>query len=97
VTGGAGDDCPYCWVDVYLDDLDSDVEAIAYLGSSVVDANGNWSLELPDALEPGHGLRTISTIRNYGVIQYFEAGTSSKLSRLYTEQRKVFLPLILRD
>ena len=97
LTGGAGDDCPYCWVDVYLDDLDGDLEAIAYLGSSVADANGNWSLELPDALEPEHGLRTISTIRNYGVIQYFEAGTSSKLSRLYTEQRKVFLPLILRD
>jgi hypothetical protein len=97
VTGASGDDCPYCWVDVYLDDDDGDVEAVAYLGSDVADADGDWSLTLPAPLEEGQGLRTISTIRNYGVIQYFEAGTSSKLSRLYTEQEQVYLPLVLRS
>ena len=97
VTGTAGDPCPYCWVDVYLDDADGDVEALAYLGSDVADADGNWGLTLPAPLEKGQGLRTISTIRNYGVIQYFEAGTSSKLSRLYIEQERIYLPLVLRN
>jgi hypothetical protein len=97
VSGTDGDDCPYCWVDVYLDDADDDVEAVAYLGSDVADVDGDWSLTLPAPLEEGQGLRTISTIRNYGVIEYFEAGTSSKLSRLYTEKNEVYLPLVLRN
>ncbi|MGC9393264.1 MAG: hypothetical protein ACP5J4_00250 [Anaerolineae bacterium] len=97
VAGTEGDYCPYCWVDVYLDDNDSDVEALDYLGSDIADENGDWSLELPAPLAEGQGLRTISTIRNYGVIEYFEAGTSSKLSRLYVEQEKIYLPLVLRN
>jgi len=97
VTGTDGDDCPYCWVDVYLDDSDDDVEALAYLGSDIADEDGNWSLELPAPLAEGQGLRTISTIRNYGVIEYFEAGTSSKLSDLFTDKLEVYLPLVLRN
>jgi hypothetical protein len=83
VAGDDGDDCPYCWVDVYRDDGDKDVEALVYLGSDAADENGNWRLDLAVPIVEGQGLRTISTIRNYGVIQYFEAGTSSKLSGLY--------------
>jgi hypothetical protein len=99
VTGTDGDDCPYCWVDVYLDDDDDDVEALVHLGSTIADENGDWSLELPAPLDEGQGLRTISTIRNYGVIQYFEAGTSSKLSVLFTGQERfeIYLPLVLRN
>jgi len=83
VAGDDGDACPYCWVDVYRDDGDSDIEALVHLGSDVADENGNWRVDLPAPVVEGQGLRTISTIRNYGVIQYFEAGTSSKLSGLY--------------
>ncbi len=83
VAGDDGDDCPYCWVDVYLDDDDNDVEALVYLGSDTADENGNWRIDLPAPIVEGQGLRTLSTIRNYGVIEYFEAGTSSKLSGLY--------------
>ncbi len=83
VAGSDGDDCPYCWVDVYLDDGDGDVEALIYLGSDAADADGNWRLDLSAPVVEGQGLRAISTIRHYGVIQYFEAGTSSKLSGLY--------------
>jgi hypothetical protein len=97
VEGTEGDYCPYCWVDVYLDDADSDVEALAYLGSDVADENGDWNVELSAPLGEGQGLRTISTIRNYGVMEYFEAGTSSKLSRLYIGQEKIYLPLVLRN
>ncbi len=83
VAGDDGDNCPYCWVDVYRDDGDTDVEALVYLGSDAADENGDWRLDLAAPIVEGQGLRTISTIRNYGVIQYFEAGTSSKLSGLY--------------
>ncbi len=57
--------------------------------------NGNWSLELDAPLAEGQGLRTISTIRNYGVIEYFEAGSSSKLSRLFVGGFEVYLPMVL--
>jgi parallel beta-helix repeat protein len=86
VIGISDDDCPFCWVDVYLDDDDGFADARAYLGSAIADVNGNWELELPAPLAEGEGLRTISTARDYGAIEKFEAGTSSKLSMLFTEQ-----------
>ncbi len=86
VTGMSDDDCPYCWVDVYLDDDDSYIDAQAYLGSTTADVDGNWSFILPAPLDEGQGLRTISTARDYGVVEDFEAGTSSKLSSLFKPQ-----------
>ncbi len=86
VSGISDDDCPYCWVDVYLDDDDSTVEALEHLGATIADVNGRWSLTLPAPLASNQGLRTISTARDYGVINMFEAETSSKLSILFTEQ-----------
>jgi len=71
-------------------------EALVFLGSATADADGDWSFTLPAPLAEGQGLRTISTIRNYGVIPYCESGTSSKLSELFTGERQVFLPVILR-
>lgn len=86
VTGMADSYCPYCFVDVYLDDDDSLVEALDYLGAATADVDGDWSLTLPAALAAGQGLRTISTARDYGVVAGFEARTSSKLSALFKPQ-----------
>jgi hypothetical protein len=86
VTGISVDACPYCRVDVYLDDDDDDTEALAHLGWTTTDINGNWDLELDAPLAEDEGLRTISTARDYGVVAKFEAGTSSRLSMLFTEQ-----------
>ena len=86
VTGIADDPCSYCRVDIYRDDDDPDTEALVYLGATFVDADGDWSFVLPAELEDGEGLRTQSTTRDYGVIQHFEAGTSSGLSVLFEPQ-----------
>ncbi|MCP4540937.1 MAG: hypothetical protein GY832_27700 [Chloroflexi bacterium] len=83
VTGASDDPCPYCYVDVFMDDDDPTTEALAYLGTTTADVNGEWGFFLSVELDEGQGLRTISTIRNYGVIQYFEIGTSSGFSMLF--------------
>jgi hypothetical protein len=83
VYGTAVAECPFCYVDVYLDNQDSVVEAWQHLGTALADANGDWSLTLPAPLGPTEGLRTVSTARDYGVVESFEAGTSSALSELY--------------
>jgi len=71
---------------VYLDDDDPWTEALAYLGSTTADVNGDWSLTLPSALTANEGLHTISTVRNYGVIRNYEIGSSSKLSILFMDR-----------
>jgi hypothetical protein len=67
------------------------VEALAYLGTATADVNGDWDLLLPAELEEEEGLRTISTSRTYGVMQYFEVGTSCGLSTLYQPELAVAL------
>ncbi|MDY7078473.1 MAG: hypothetical protein SXV54_16280, partial [Chloroflexota bacterium] len=86
VTGISDDDCPYCFVDIYLDDDDSDAEALAYLGYTTATVDGSWSFMLTEALTESQGLRTVSTVRNFGVIENFEAGTSSQFSMLFQQQ-----------
>jgi len=83
ITGSSGDPCPYCYVDLFLDDDDLITEAVAYLGTTVADVDGQWSFALPAELEEDQGLRTISTARTYGVMQHFEVGTSSGFSVLF--------------
>jgi hypothetical protein len=95
-THGLNSLCPYCWVDVYLDDGDATVESLAHLGTAIADANGNWTLTLPAPLVAGQGLRTVSTTRDYGVIANFEAGTSTQMSALYSNMYKNYLPLVRR-
>jgi hypothetical protein len=90
-SGTSDDACPYCYVDLFLDDDDSTVEAVAYLGTALADVNGDWDFVLPAELEDDEGLRTISTARTYGVMQYFEVGTSSGLSMLFQPEAAVAL------
>jgi hypothetical protein len=86
VTGISDDDCPYCFVDVYLDDEDGTTEALTYLGHATATVSGDWSFVLTTPLTEGYGLRTVSTVRNFGVIENFEIGTSSKFSALFKER-----------
>ena len=89
VTGTSHDRCPYCYVDVFLDDDDATVETLAYLGTAAANVAGDWTLVLPHELEDDEGLRTVSTARTYGVMEYFEVGTSSGLSQLFQPEAGV--------
>jgi hypothetical protein len=86
VTGISDDDCPYCFVDVYLDDGGISTKTLTYLGSTTATVSGNWGITMTTPLTEGYGLRTVSTVRDYGVIEHFEAGTSSKFSILFKER-----------
>lgn len=77
--------CPYCTVEVFLEDRDGAVETLQSLGTTLSDANGHWTFSLPAPLGATQGLRTISTINNYGTMKEYEAGSSTGVSRLYTE------------
>ncbi|WP_129671989.1 hypothetical protein [Candidatus Chloroploca sp. Khr17] len=89
--------CPFCTIEVFLDNDDSLVETLESFGTTMADANGNWTFTLPRALEEGERLRTMSTTNNYGVINQYEAGTSTKVSELYPlNTNRVFLPVALR-
>ncbi|NJN66879.1 MAG: hypothetical protein HC884_09245 [Chloroflexaceae bacterium] len=104
VQGTSGDDyidpvdgylvpgrCPFCTIELFLDDQDSSGEALDYVASATADSNGNWQATLPAPLAEGQGLRTTSTSgintppanHVYSIMGY-EAGTTSQLSRLYT-------------
>ncbi|MBN1657286.1 MAG: hypothetical protein JXA93_02740 [Anaerolineae bacterium] len=95
-TSGSGSPCPYCIVEVFLDDDDEYVEALASWGTTTADENGNWSLTLPRELADGEGLRTTSTTQHYGIIANFEVGTTSGFSELYRGGWTVYLPLVMR-
>ena len=86
ITGIADDACPYCLVDVYLDNDDARTDALSYLGVATATVAGNWAFTLPRALTESEGLRTVSTVRNYGVIAEFDLGASSKFSTLFKER-----------
>jgi hypothetical protein len=83
VTGISDDDCPYCLVDIYLDDENEATEALTYLGHATATVSGDWTFSMATPLADGYGLRTVSTVRNFGVIENFEIGTSSKFSALF--------------
>ena len=84
-TSGAGSPCPYCTVELFLDDGDDDVEALQSLDVVTTTADGSWSAELPAALNATEGLRTASTTSDFGQIPNFEVGTTSDFSRLYPD------------
>ncbi len=96
VTGTHTSYCPFCWVDVYLDDGDSVAEALAYLGTAIADVNGAWTFTLPAPLAAGQGIRLVTTARDYGVIPNFEAGASTRMSMLFTGTFKAYVPIARR-
>ncbi len=101
VEGTSGDysACPNCIVELFLDDTDGVVEALASLAVVTADAQGHWTATLSESLAPGHGIRTTSTSAQYHTIPGMSAGTTTGLSWLYLQKPgpcQVFLPLIQR-
>jgi hypothetical protein len=95
-TSGTGSDCPFCTIELFLDDRDTVVEALESLDLVTADGDGNWSATLPATLEEDEALRTMSTVPDDWTITGLDAGTTSNLSVLYGEGYQVFLPLVLR-
>ncbi len=82
VTGAAHPDapCPYCQVELFLDDLDPLTETLTSVARVQSDVSGNWSTVLPFALGLDEGLRTASTAFNYGIIANFDGPSTSRVS-----------------
>jgi hypothetical protein len=82
VTGAAHPDapCPYCQVELFLDDLDPLTETLESVAVVNSDVNGDWSTVLPFALGFDSGLRTASTAFNYGIIANFDGPSTSRVS-----------------
>jgi len=85
VSGASGENspCPNCVIDLYLDNSDEIDEALAYLGQTAADANGNFGFTLPNPLAPGFGIRTMSTTQALNVISGMQSGTTTRNSTLY--------------
>ncbi len=72
--------CPNCLIDFYLDDSDANEEALAHLGSTLADANGDFTFNLPGLIPDGFSIRTTSTSQDDDVIPNTWAGTTSSMS-----------------
>jgi hypothetical protein len=94
-TSGAGSDCPFCTIELFLDDRDTVVEALESLALVTADGDGNWTATLPAPLDEDEALRTMSTVPSEFTIIGLDEGTTSNLSMLYRGYR-AFLPLVLR-
>jgi len=96
-TSGEGSGCPYCIIEVFLDDVDAVTETLQSLAVVTANGSGNWSATLPAPLQAGQGLRTMSTVPDDWTITGLDAGSTSNLSELYGAERRVFLPLLVRN
>jgi hypothetical protein len=96
-TSGDGSPCPYCTVELFLDDTDTVTEAHQSLVMVTASASGSWNATLPAALESGQGLRTMSTVPDNFTITGLDAGTTSNLSELQAAIYQVFLPVAFRN
>ncbi len=102
-TNGAGSPCPNCTVELFLDDKDGIVEALASLAVVTADGNGDWQAMLPSALAADEGLRTTSTSRKFNTIAGLSAGTTTGLSQLYfvgpepPDQPVYYLPVVMGE
>lgn len=72
--------CPNCLIDFYLDDSDAEEEALAHLGSTMANANGDFTFNLAAPLANDFGIRTTSTSQANDVIPNTWAGTTSTMS-----------------
>ncbi len=72
--------CPNCLIDFYLDDVDANEEALAYLGSTLADNNGDFNFTLAASIPNDMGIRTTSTALADNIIGNTWAGTTSTMS-----------------
>jgi len=93
VTGSAaaGYPCDECRIDFYLDDADTDEEALEHLGSTIAGPAGDFTFNLPAPLPAGYGLRTMSTSQHSGAIPGYGAGTSTEASA------EIFTPAVAAE
>lgn len=81
-----GYDCPNCLVDLYLDDLDDEQDALELLTTAVIDAitgTARFTATLPAALPADHGIRVAAVTQEDYVIGDFLSGTTTMLSPAY--------------
>jgi hypothetical protein len=100
-TSGSGSPCPYCTVEVFLDDDDDERETLESLARTTANADGTWTATLarPIDTEAGERLRTISTLNDLNIVPGFEAGTTNPApsSTLYPgASSTLYLPLVRR-
>jgi hypothetical protein len=95
-TSGTGSPCPNCTIELFLDDKDTVVEALQRLAVTTADSSGDWTATLPSELTSDQGIRTTSTTAQFNTIPNMSAGTTTKLSDLYTSEFAVFLPMVKR-
>jgi len=88
---GAPSPCPNCMIDFYLDNADSVMDATQHLGSTLADANGDFSFTLSNPLPNGFGIRTTSTTTADNIIPSTWSGTTSEMStEVYGIAEQVF-------
>ncbi len=96
-TAGTNSPCPNCIIELFRDDTDNVVEALASLAVVTANAQGNWTATLAAPLAAGQGIRTTSTTAQYNTIANMSAGTTTGLSELYGAGYKVYLPMTLKN
>ncbi|NOZ06070.1 MAG: hypothetical protein GXP41_06920 [Chloroflexi bacterium] len=93
-TSGNGSPCPFCTIEIFLDDADGITEALRSLVTATANGSGGWQATLPAPLASGQGLRTMSTVPDNFTINGLHTGTTSNLSLLQGIVRQNFLPLV---
>ena len=88
VLGTNGDEspCAQCELEIFLDDdapSDGKAEALERLATTTSDADGNWSVQLPQVLQPGEAIRVITRSAAFNQIPGMTAGTTAMESRAY--------------
>lgn len=95
-TSGPGSPCPFCRIELFLDDDDDVTEALRSLATATADSRGAWQATLPAPLGAGEGLRTMSTVPDNFTITGLHTGSTSNLSVFQGGARQTFLPLVVR-
>ena len=72
--------CPNCIIDFYLDDDDVNQEALAHLGSTVANSNGDFNFVMSTVLPDDFGIRTTSTSTADNILPNAWAGQTSEMS-----------------
>ncbi|MCP4539363.1 MAG: hypothetical protein GY832_19680 [Chloroflexi bacterium] len=81
-----GSDCPNCLVELYLDDLDDEQDALELLKTAVIDnvaGTARFTATLDAPLPANHGIRVLATTQDDNIIADYWAGTTVMMSPAY--------------
>jgi hypothetical protein len=81
-----GSDCPNCLVELYLDDLDDEQDALELLEIAVIDnmtGTARFTATLASPLPANHGIRVAATTQDDYVIGDYLSGTTTLMSPAY--------------